>query len=174
MSSGADDSSIIVVGRFAGPHGVRGGIHLHSYTSPPANLLAYAPWFVRNPPQDPQWRSLQVVELRPHKDQFVAKIEGVTQREDLHALRGGEVGVLASVLPAPEPNEYYWRDLIGLEVINLQGISLGMVSDMMETGAHDLLVVSKAPKQRLIPFVARYIQAVTLARIEVDWPQDWD
>jgi 16S rRNA processing protein RimM len=136
--------------------------------------LAYAPWFIREAPQDSQWRSLQFVELRPHKDQFVAKIAGLAQREDLQAFRGAEIGVLASVLPAPEPNEYYWRDLMGLEVINLQGFSLGMVSDVMETGAHDLLVVSKGPKQRLIPFVAQYIQAVSLARIEVDWLEDWD
>jgi 16S rRNA processing protein RimM len=131
-------------------------------------VLHYQPWLLAGPSG---YRAVQTAEIRPHGAGFVAKFRDVVNRQEAQALTGTLIAVARSVLPAPEPSEYYWRDLLGLAVVNADGTPLGTVEELMETGAHDVLVVRGSDATTLIPFVARFVLDVDLAgrQIRVDW-----
>lgn len=126
-------------------------------------------------------RFLQMTTVREQGDIIVGTAEGLGDRNDAEALKGARVFVSRSAFPTPEPDEYYWIDLIGLNVVNRQGEFLGQVADLMATGPHSVLrcVVPAAEGQdaveRLIPFVSAYIDSVSLAdkRIVADWGLDY-
>lgn len=126
-------------------------------------------------------RFLQMTTVREQGDIIVGTAEGLDDRNDAEALKGARVFVSRSAFPTPEPDEYYWIDLIGLNVVNRQGEFLGQVADLMATGPHSVLrcVVPAAEGQdaveRLIPFVSAYIDSVSLAdkRIVADWGLDY-
>jgi 16S rRNA processing protein RimM len=109
-----------------------------------------------------------------HGRGVIAKLAGVDEREAAAALKGAEVAVARASLPQAPAGEYYWADLQGLRVINLQGEELGRVSHLLETGANDVLVV-RGERERLIPFVAAYVVKVDLAggELVVDWGADY-
>ena len=161
----------VVVGRVGGAHGIRGWVRLASYTDPPGNLLKYRPWFLR---RSGEWQSIEVLETQPRGTGFVAWFSGIEDRNAALALGGAEIGVPASSFPSAGPGETYWRDLIGLRVINSDGAVLGIVERLIETGAHDVLVV-KGERERLIPFVGRFVTEVVVAQglVRVDWT-DYD
>ena len=127
-----------------------------SYTDPPGNLLNYRPWFLR---RSGEWQAVDVVDIQPHGDGFVALLAGIEDRNGALAAGGSRIGVPAGSFSPPAPGEYYWRDLIGLEVINSDGTAFGTVERLIDTGAHDVLVV-KGERERLIPFVERYVTRV--------------
>jgi 16S rRNA processing protein RimM len=107
---------------------------------------------------------------------IVAELPGVDDRDAAMALVGTEIWVARSALPAAKPGEYYWCDLEGLEVVTVEGRSLGKVSHLVATGANDVLVVNDAERERLIPFlVGQFVTQVDLegARITVDWDVDF-
>ena len=84
--------------------------------------------------------------------------------------------MLRSALPAPKPGEYYWADLEGLEVENVEGIALGRISHLLATGANDVMVVKDGDRERLVPFVVgQYVKQVDFGagRITVDWDPDF-
>ncbi len=157
----------VVVGQVGGAHGVRGWVRLTSYTDPPGNLLQYRPWFLRCAGE---WRGIEVLEARPRGEGFVAWFSGIQDRDAALALRGSEVGVPASSFPPADPGETYWRDLIGLRVVNRDGTALGIVERLIETGAHDVLVV-KGERERLIPFAREFVTEVLREQglLRVDW-----
>ena len=168
------DDAMVVVGRIEGPYGVRGWLRVRSYTDPPENLADYRPWHLdRN--GDGRWREVCVHQVRPHGEGFRCSIEGVADRDAAAAWRGALVAVTESVLPAPEADEYYWRDLIGLSVTTVAGTALGRVETLMATGANDALVVREESRERLIPFIAQVAREVDLERgvIVVDWDPDF-
>lgn len=181
MNSGSD--TVVVIGRVQGAYGVKGWVRLMSYTDPVENLLAYSPWLLECAHG---WQAIEAVATRPHKQGFVAELSGVADRSTAEQLQGRHIGVVASVLPPPDEDEYYWRDLIGLEVVNCQGLVLGTVAGLLETGASDVLVVDRAAvsasadgaglatADELIPFARQYVTAVDVAggRITVDWDPD--
>ena len=105
----------------------------------------------------------------------MAHLAGVNGREEAEALQGMKIAVPRNELPAAEEGEYYWSDLIGLQVKNLQGESFGCVTELMETGANDVLVVDDAETRRLIPFVDSVVTEVNLEAqcILVDWGADY-
>ena len=156
MNSGSD--TVVVIGRVQGAYGVKGWVHLASYTDPADNLLAYSPWLLECAQG---WQAIETLTTRPHKQGFVAEFSGVDDRSGAERLQGRHIGVPASALPQPEKDEYYWRDLIGLEVVNCKGLLLGTVLGLLETGAKDVLVVSRnaaasapkssAPSKRMEP-----------------------
>jgi 16S rRNA processing protein RimM len=160
------------MGRVAAPHGVKGWVKIAAFTAAPGALAAYHRWWIGGPGK---WREVEVAETRVQGARLVARIAGCTDRDAAERLRGGEIAVPRAQLPAPGPGEYYWADLIGAEVVNAQGASLGRVTGILATGAHDVLRVGAAKSERLLPFVATVIRAVDLAarRIEVDWGLDW-
>ncbi len=113
---------------------------------------------------------MDVFEIQAHGDGFVARLSGIDDRNAAVEIRGSLVGVPASSFPPPDPGEYYWRDLIGLRVVNSDGTLFGTVERLIETGAHDVLVV-KGERERLIPFVERFVTGVVRedGLLRVDW-----
>jgi len=167
-----EDPDKVVVARIAGAYGVLGWVRIVSFTDPPDNVLQYRPWLLARPSG---YREVEVAEIRPHGAGFVARFRDVIDRGGAQALAGTLVAVPRSALPKPEESEYYWRDLLGLAVDNVDGSRLGRVEQVLETGAHDVLVVSQDGESTLIPFVSRFVLDVDLAEgcIRVDW-QDAD
>lgn len=162
---------LATLGKIVGLFGVRGWVKIHSYTRPPEAILAYRRWRVH---LSSGWREYEVEEGRAHGKAIVARLAGYTDRDQAAELVGAEVALKVSELPPTRPGEYYWAQLEGLEVVNLQGVVLGRVSHLMETGANDVLVVS-GERERLIPFVRDVIRAVdpVAGRITVDWEADF-
>ena len=198
----------VEVGRIVDAWGVKGGIKVMPFSSDPQALFCTKKWFLRPPEQAAGAlsrpsaktgapsvakpaaaaparltapRFLQMTTVREQGDVIVGTAEGLDDRNDAEALKGARVFVSRSAFPTPEPDEYYWIDLIGLNVVNRQGEFLGQVADLMATGPHSVLrcVVPAAEGQdaveRLIPFVSAYIDSVSLAdkRIVADWGLDY-
>ena len=167
------------MGRLGAPFGVRGDVHVQSYTDPAVNFLDYQPRLLAD--AGGGWQHLTLTDLRPHKGQFLARVQGFPEREDVAALRGRLVAVPAAVLPPLAPDECYWRDLIDAEVTNQDGVVLGNVVGLLETGAHDVLRVRGPKAERLIPFVSRFVVSVLrepgqqkVRRVCVDWSETWE
>ncbi|HKV96568.1 MAG TPA: ribosome maturation factor RimM [Gammaproteobacteria bacterium] len=166
------ESQRVVLGRIAAAFGVKGWVKLQSWTDPPEKIIAYRPWLLE---RGGAWREAQVVEGRAHGNGVVIRLEGVTDRDQAATLAGTNIAVYREQLPALEPGQYYWADLIGLEVRLEDGRSLGHVTAMMATGANDVLVV-RGERERLIPFLrGQVVKQVDFdARlIRVDWDPDF-
>ena len=183
----------IILGRITGVYGVKGWVKVFSYTDPMESIVDYSPWYIRaeNRKQAP-WTKVKLKAGKRHAKTVVAKFEHCNDRDQAMAYIGTEIAIEQEQLEALRKNdEYYWRDLIGLRVINRQDIELGIVKSMLETGANDVLVVSQEtigedeseldeskPKtiERLIPWsMHNTVIDVDLKQgvIEVDWDQDF-
>ena len=173
-SGESERDAMVVVGRIEGPYGVRGWLRVRSYTDPPENLTGYRPWHLDRD-GDGSWREIRVQHVRPHGEGFRCSIEGVADRDAAAEWRGALVAVTESVLPTPEADEYYWRDLIGLSVTTVAGADLGRVETLIATGANDALVVRDGERERLIPFIAQVARDVDIDRgvILVEWDPDF-
>jgi 16S rRNA processing protein RimM len=162
----------VILGKVGAVFGVRGWVKLWSYTDPPANLLEYNELELG---QSGSWAPARLVEARPHGEALVGRFEGVEDRDGAAALVGAELAVAREALPPPGEGEFYWTDLVGLEVINREGVHLGRVREMMATGANDVMVV-EGERERLVPFLpGHWVDRVDLAggRIVVDWDPDF-
>ncbi|MCJ0825088.1 ribosome maturation factor RimM [Luteimonas sp. 50] len=159
----------ILLGRIHGAFGVRGELKLESFTEPATAIFRYQPWTLR----DAQGRESNPAGAHgreTHKG-VVAVIPGVADRDAAEALRGSEIWVPRSALPPPQAGEYYWVDLEGLRVVNLEGIDFGTVSHLFSTGANDVLV-ARGDRERMIPFLEPdYIRSVDFDAgvVTVDW-----
>lgn len=145
---------------------------MFSYTEPRENIVQYQPWFLR---RDGDWQPRQVAEGRKHGKGVVARLEDCADRDQAQALLNCEIGVRRDQMPPAAPGEYYWNDLLGLEVVNRQNEVLGTVQQLLETGANDVLVVM-GERERLIPFVLdKVVTRVDLDAgvIQVDWDKDY-
>ena len=192
-SSLPDDA--IEVGRILDAWGLKGWVKVLSHSADPEALFSDKSWFLQVP--DAKFRpgftafsgtvSLGVDEVKTHSGSVVAKFSGVDERNAAEALRGARIFLPRSSFPAASKDEYYWVDLIGLNVVNREGVALGLVRDLMATGPHSVLCVEYTTSQedgtttkatvaeRMIPFVAAYVDAVDIAgkRITVDWQPDY-
>lgn len=159
------------MGRIAAPFGIKGWVKVQPFSEDPGTLMDFESWRVGRAEQQMHYT---VEAIQDHGKALVAKLVGIDDRDAAYALRGQEISVAKRDLPPPEENEFYWSDLIGLRVINHQGVELGKVDSLMESGANDLLVV-KGPREHLIPFVAAFVGKVDVAggTIEVDWGEDY-
>ncbi|MFM8330320.1 MAG: ribosome maturation factor RimM [Candidatus Methylumidiphilus sp.] len=165
-------ADLVVVGEVAGAFGVKGWVKIHSHTIPEKNILSYSPWLLsgKGSPQE-----FKVLSGRIHGTGIVAQLDGIDDRDQAIALRSCQILVSRDRFPSAKDGEYYWADLIGLKVQNLAGVDFGTVTDMMETGANDV-VVATGERERLIPFVfGQYIKDISLSenRMLVDWDADF-
>ncbi|TNF87640.1 MAG: ribosome maturation factor RimM [Gammaproteobacteria bacterium] len=167
---------MVVVGRIQGPYGIKGWVHVASFTDPKENIQSYSPWHLGSQSGEPDWQLAEIESVRPHKQGYVAKLSGIEDRNGAEAVKGRLIGVPEASLPEPESGEYYWRDLIDAEVVDAEGRILGTVASLIETGAHDVLVIKRLqPRDQaeevLIPFHSSYVLDVDQAakRIRVDW-----
>ena len=158
------------MGRVGAPHGVKGWVKVFADSSPA--LARHARWWIG---ADGNWEEVDVADTALHGATLVARLAGCEDRDAAAQLRGRDVALPREMLPATGPGEYYWTDLIGLEVVNADGASLGTVTGLFSNGAHDVMRVSDGKRERLLPFVATVIRAVDLAggRIDVEWGADW-
>ncbi len=166
----ADD--LLVMGRIAAPFGVKGWLRITTYTEMPANLLEYTPWFLDN---RGEWSEAQPLDGKPHGKGLVVRLEGCTDRDAAAALTGTDIAVHRSQLPSAAADEYYWNDLIGLQVVTTDDRPLGRVDHLLETGANDVLVI-RGERERLVPFVrGEVVRSVDLdaGMIRVDWDPDF-
>lgn len=168
---GGANPAPVRLGRIVGLFGVRGWVKVHSDTRPREAILDYNPWLLG---LAGRWCEYRLAEGRVHGPGIVARFEGYTDRNAAQLLVGATVAVRPEQLPPPGPGEYYWSELEGLSVVNLQGEELGMVSHLFETGANDVMVV-EGERRRLIPFTRDAVREVDLkARvIRVDWDRDF-
>ncbi|CAG4974446.1 MAG: ribosome maturation factor RimM [Lysobacter sp.] len=169
-----DQGRRILLGRVAGALGLRGEVKLESWTEPRLEIFRYQPWTLR----DAQGRERLVEGVRGHEQgkHLVARFPDVDDRTAAEALRGLEIHVPRDALPPPKPGEFYWVDLEGLRVVNLEGVDLGNVSHLFSTGANDVLVARDSERERMIPFVRpQYVTDIDLATrtITVDWDPDF-
>lgn len=160
------------MGRIAAPYAVRGWVKIQTFTEYLDSLLDYPVWHLG---KIGKWQAYKVVEAKIHSNHLVAQLDGVDDRNAAEALQGMEIAVAREELPPADEDEYYWDDLIGLEVVNLTGESLGKVATLLESGAHDIMKIVAGEQERLIPFTAPIIQNVDTeaGRIIVDWGVDW-
>ena len=173
-------SDWLVVGKFASAYGIKGWIKLHSYTDPIDNIISYQPLYIKKQGQG-QWQALDVEKIQRHAKGLIAKIKGCDVREQVPSFSGCELGILTSQLPKLKDNDYYWSDLIGLTVKDLQSQIFGTIDHLIETGSNDVLVVKATinsidDQERLIPFLLDdVIISVDLEVREmvVDWDADF-
>jgi 16S rRNA processing protein RimM len=162
----------ILVGRISGVFGVNGWVKVFSYTEPRENVVTYSPWLLIG--RDGEFRK-EVIAGRRHGEVVVAHLRDVHDRNAADALVGADIQVCREQLGTLSAGEYYWVELIGLEVEDLQGAALGRVDHLLRTGANDVLVVT-GERQRLIPFVrGEIVKVVDLDSgvMRVDWGADY-
>jgi 16S rRNA processing protein RimM len=163
----------VEVGVVLGAWGIKGGFKLQPHASDPQALFACKRWWLRG--GRGEQRLLKIVQAREQGDTIVASAQDIPDRTAAEALRGARVFVARASFPSADDDEYYWVDLIGLEVVNREGQALGQVADLIDTGAHSVLRLVQGETERLIPFVAAYVDEVDRAarRIVVDWGLDY-
>ena len=171
MSAATD--RVVPLGEITGPHGVKGWVRVHSFTDPKSNLLGYRTWLLE---RGGEWQAVAVEAARESGRRLIAKLAAVEDRDAAAELAGTAIGVRRSSMPAPAPNEYYWADLEGLAVRNLEGHVLGKVERLLATGAHDVLVLA-GDDDKMIPFETAIVRSVDFesGEILVDWdPGYWE
>lgn len=161
----------VTLGKIVGVFGVKGWVKVFSETRPREQIFKYTPWLLVVNGDEFE---VEVLEGRQQGKGLIASLKGYTDCEDARKLIGSEILVSQESLPKTGKNEYYWSQLTGLNVVNLQGIELGKVVNLFETGANDVLVV-KGEKERLIPFTEFAVIDVDIDsnNIVVDWDEDF-
>ena len=163
----------IVIGRIGGVYGVRGWMKMSSFTRPKKNIFSYSPWLMQ---LKNEWQETNVEAFQQRGERLLVKLAGVDSPELAREFLHCDVAVLREQLPSLSNDEHYWYDLIGLEVLNQDDISLGNITEIAETGANDVLVVADANNNKvLIPYVKGvYIEKVDLNAkfVRVYWQLD--
>ncbi|WP_211097362.1 MULTISPECIES: ribosome maturation factor RimM [Oxalobacteraceae] len=169
---------LVLVGYVAGAYGIKGWVRIRPYSSDADALLHAKTWWL----DKPALRDVDMMQAKIHGEDVVAQLMGVADRDAAEALKGAAVQVRRSHFPPLSDDEFYWIDLIGLSVENLQGESLGTVADLMDNGAHPILRVLEPvtpggdkPQEHLIPFVDQFVKTVdqSARKITVDWGLDY-
>jgi len=181
----------VEVGRILDAWGVKGWVRIQPFAADPQALFSSRRWFLKPPeaqgPKRPVAAAaipsfIKIAQVKHHGDGVVALAQDVDSRDAAEALRGARIFISRASFPTADPDEFYWVDLIGLAVVNLQGETLGSVVGLIDTGPHSVLRIAPEgsdPKdeatQRLVPFVGAYVNDVSLAdrRITVDWGLDY-
>lgn len=167
-----DDKRYLTIGKISGVFGVKGAVKVFSYTEPRENILNYPVWMLT---KNAEFKKINVLGGQAQGKAIVANLAGIVDRDKAAELNGWEVVIERSQLPPTAQGEYYWADLVGLSVETTEGVALGVVDHLLETGANDVLVV-KGDRERLIPFLREQtIRAIDLNKdlIVVDWDPDF-
>jgi 16S rRNA processing protein RimM len=172
----SQSENLILVGKIGAPYGVKGWFKINTYTEVPEGIFEYSPWFVT---VNGQQQNVKVAEWRRHNKGLIARFENVNTRNEAEVWLHAEISVLADQLPELEDNEFYWRDLKGMQVVAQNGYDLGKVSGLMETGSNDVLVVEANRKdafgktERLIPFIQDEV-IISVSKEQNTITVDWD
>lgn len=167
--------SIVTLGKVGAVYGIKGWLKIHSYTDDPQAIFDYTPWSLNKGGKS---QNIEVTDWKRHNNGLIAKFKGVDDRDLAQTFVSAEIEVDESQLPELPEGEFYWRDLIGMTVVNKQGYNLGVVCDILETGANDVLVIKAnandafGKKERLIPYLfEQVIDSIDgdQKQINVDW-----
>jgi 16S rRNA processing protein RimM len=177
----ARPSDAVEVGRILGAWGVKGGIKVKPFSADAQALFSSKRWFIEPSEARPGQVVpilLRVVQAREQGETVVATVQDLNDRDAAQSLAGARVFVARSSFPTPADGEFYWVDLIGLNVANRAGLELGRVAGLLETGPHCVLRIrpdAPATQELLIPFVDAYVDGVDLPgrTIHVDWQIDF-
>ncbi|WP_456446527.1 ribosome maturation factor RimM [Thiolapillus sp.] len=172
-SEGDGPARLVTLGHVSGLHGVQGWLKVYSDTRPREGILDYPTWYLR---RGQNWEAVALQHGRRQGKLVLAKLQGCNDRKTARELLGADIAVRRSQLPENlADDEFYWADLEGLQVVTLEGVELGRVSWLMETGANDVLVV-QGERERLLPWIwEQVIRDVDLkaGRILVDWDPEF-
>ncbi|SQH75615.1 16S rRNA processing protein [Shewanella benthica] len=169
----------VVLGKLGSSHGIKGWLKITTYTDSVEGIFDYSPWLIK---EQGEWREVKVLQWRFQGKAVVASLEGVETRDQAQMLTNCEIAVTPQQIETLPEDEFYWRDLIGCEVVNTKGYNMGKVQEIVETGSNDVLLVKANAKdgfgkaERMIPFVTeQFIIEVNLAekQITVDWDPDF-
>jgi 16S rRNA processing protein RimM len=173
-------NNLVIMGRIVAPYGVLGWLKILPDTETMDSLFDYDTWWLG---KGDSWRELDVEQAKIHNDVIVVKLKGIDDRDAALACKGKQIAVPREQLPEADENEYYWSDLIGLRVKNKQDVDFGLITDVFETGANDVLVVqsddvvpeTKSKQERLLPFIADVVLEVDIKAktMLVDWDADF-
>jgi len=165
----------IILGKVGAVYGIKGWLKIHSFTDETDAILDYFPWSLK---LGNKTQTVEITDWRKHNKGLIVKVGNIDDRDEAQALVGSEILTTESSLPDLPQGDFYWRDLIGMNVVTTKGYDLGVVSDMMETGANDVLVVKAnlndgfSKKERLIPYLLeQVVESVSIEnkQICVDW-----
>ncbi|MDH5409102.1 MAG: ribosome maturation factor RimM [Gammaproteobacteria bacterium] len=174
MTEPTAKSQWVELGRVSGLYGVKGWIKVFSHTEPMQNILNYLPWYLW---LEGDWQPIELESGRVHGKGIVAHLANCPDRDAAQKLVGAKIAIKRDSMPKLAKDEFYWSDLIGLQVIDKTDVSIGRVDHLLETGANDVLVVKTADKKEiLIPYIpGDVVQAVDLTSgiMKVDWELDW-
>jgi 16S rRNA processing protein RimM len=162
----------VILGKVGAPHGVQGWIKVMSYTDPPERIAAYADWtLVRN--GEPV-RQVRVLDWKRAGQGIAVRLEGLETPEAARGLTGSEVSVPRAALPATASREFYLHDLVGLDAVNRDGVTLGRVDGFLDLPAHPVAVLREGRRERLVPLVRERLVDVDLSagRVTFDWHPD--
>ncbi|HQS01810.1 MAG TPA: ribosome maturation factor RimM [Halothiobacillus sp.] len=185
MKTPPNPAESVVVGTFGRAFGIKGWCWITAYTRPIEGITQYREWFVAPPvdegktPVSLRGDWVKVSAFASQSNGLVAKLAGVDNRTQAEALTGSQIWVSAQAIPKAAEGEYYWRDLIGCQVIHLSGQVFGTVHELIETGANDVLVVQSTEgekRERLIPFIPDAVLIsidLTQRVITVDWDPEF-
>ena len=173
----------IEVGRIQDAWGIKGWFRVLPHSADPQALFSSKRWFILPTERGEKTFSgvlkLAIREAKTHSDSVVATAQDIDDRNAAEALKGARVFIARSSFPTADKNEYYWVDLIGLDVFNREGVDLGQVKDLLSTGPQTVLVLEfelgGKTQERMIPFVANFVDGVDLParKITVDWQPDY-
>jgi len=162
----------ITVGKISGVFGIKGWVKVFSFTEYREDILNYSPWLLKKAGET---KTLKVIDGHLQGKAVVAQLDGINDRDLAEKLVGWQIFISPGQLPKAAPGEYYWSDLIGLSVETTEGVRLGIVDSLLETGANDVLIV-KGDRERVLPF----LQGQTIINIDlsagkmvVDWDPDF-
>lgn len=163
---------LINAGKISGAFGIKGWLKVFSYTEPKDNILRYKHWLLKKNSQE---QPVTVANGQPQGKGVIVQLDGVSSRNEALVLMGWDIFIDRAQFPPPDKGEFYWADLIGLSVENLTGAPLGVVENLMETGANDILLI-KGDRERAIPFLqGQTVKSIDLAerKMVVDWDADF-
>ena len=166
----------IEVGRLGAAHGVRGWLRVQSYTDPPQRLFEWSTWQLQAQSKDKigAIREVKLLEARPQGNGWIARLEGVNERNAASRLTGQMILVEHEALPPTEGREHYRDDLVGFEVKNLEGVLLGVVDHYIDTPGNTVMVI-QGEREHLVPVTREHLRSVDkdARSLVVDWPEDF-
>lgn len=171
----SEQNNRIVMGKLGSTYGIRGWLKVFSYTDNAESIFDYSPWYLN---QKGKWVEYKVESWKRHGQGYVCKLAGLDVREDAQLMTNFEIAIDPASLPELSEDEFYWRELFGMQVFTTKGYNLGEVTDLLETGSNDVLVIKAnlkdafGQKERLVPYLEeQVIKKVDreARRIEVDW-----
>jgi 16S rRNA processing protein RimM len=177
-----EPDDLLVVAKLHGSFGLKGWVHVEPLSGNIDTLKKNSQWWLRGASvvgeaQSLPLRCVAVVDAKPHGSGMVVLFEDVVTPEQAAQFRQTEVLLPRSSFAKPGLDEYYWVDLVGCDVVNIEGLLLGRVAQVDDHGAHAFLIVEPAsrPEPHLIPFVNQYVLEVSLQQkqIKVDWQNDY-